>query len=686
MGDSTGEGYADERPAHEVEVSEFGLGRHPVTNREWQTVRNWAIGHGYDLKTEGDPSKPDHPVVSVSWYDAVRWCNARSEMEQRRPAYYLRSGFEPEAVLRQGDVDVHAEWVDWESDGYRLPTEAEWERAARGGKDGHHYPWNSKGKGFEKFITRANANFNRHENGTTAVDKYPANEFGLHDMSGNVWEWCWDWKDDRWYKQQEATLPNNRGPVEGALRVIRGGSWDGDAWLARCAYRSGGHPSSAYSSRGFRLSLGAAGLGLKAGPTGARRGDERKETRIQAEPKPRGALLVQVPDLANVRLLSRSLAGELTRSPGRPEAWEVGRWTIRCEANGFQPTEVEVEIKEGEAREVSITLEREAPPDFEWIPAGRFAMGDPTDEGWADERPRHPVFVSEFWMAKYPVTNQEWHEVCEWAARHGYHFKAKGDIQKPRHPLVDVDWFDAARWCNARSEREGRRPVYYVGADRKPESVYRSGSVAMENGWVDWAADGYRLPTEAEWEKAARGGKAGHHYPWDSRGPGHANWINRELANYGGNEGGTTPVDRYTPNGYGLHAMAGNVWEWCWDRWDQKWYENPWASKGDPVGPFAGAYRVIRGGSWSRDAWCARCAYRSGDHPSSAYSSQGFRLSLGHLGRAEPVAGGRSARRGDEPTAQPTTGSAQAQMQAPPIDKKKSGLWGWFGFGSRRRR
>lgn len=114
------------------------------------------------------------------------------------------------------------------------------------------------------------------------------------------------------------------------------------------------------------------------------------------------------------------------------------------------------------------------------------------------------------------------------------------------------------KWANARSEKEGLVPCYYT--DDTQTTVYRTGTVDVQNDWVKWIACGYRLPTEVEWEKAARGGAAGHRYPWSA-----TDAIDHSRANY--DSGGTTPVGSFAPNGYGLYDMAGNVWEWNVCRW-----------------------------------------------------------------------------------------------------------------------
>jgi len=266
-----------------------------------------------------------------------------------------------------------------------------------------------------------------------------------------------------------------------------------------------------------------------------------------------------------------------------------------------------------------------APAGMEWIPGGRYWMGDPTEEGDGDERPRHEVEVSEFWLGRDLVTNGKWIEVRGWAVGQGYELECGGNAGKLDHPVVAVSWHEAVRWCNAKSEQEGRRPAYWVVGKEGKEGVYRRGEEAVR---VEWTGEGYRLPTEAEWEKAARGGLEGHHYPWESRGAGHERFIDPKRANYGAKERGTTPVGKYGANGYGLRDMAGNVWEWCWDWKDADWYTSAGAREADPRGSGNGAGRVIRGGCWWNSARDPRCAERHGYPPSDRNDSLGFRFSL----------------------------------------------------------
>ena len=264
---------------------------------------------------------------------------------------------------------------------------------------------------------------------------------------------------------------------------------------------------------------------------------------------------------------------------------------------------------------------RKAPAGMVLIPGGWFTLGDTFNEGAPGERPAHPVSVSPFYLDQYEVTQALWDEVHQWAITNGYGFIQSAFALGTNYPIRSVSWYDMAKWCNARSEKEGVVPAYYT--DAAQTTVYRDGWVDLQNGWVKWNA-GYRLPTNAEWEKAARGGLEGKRYPWGDT-------IEQSLANYEGLwDYSMTPVGSFAPNGYGLYDIAGNIWEWCWD-----WYE-PYASSDpqiDPRGPNnpSGAKngRVMRGGSWYSLSFYLRCAYHGENAPSGGNVNFGFRAARG---------------------------------------------------------
>ena len=281
-------------------------------------------------------------------------------------------------------------------------------------------------------------------------------------------------------------------------------------------------------------------------------------------------------------------------------------------------------------------------PDMALIPAGSFTMGSTFDIDEGNyELPLHTNYVSAFYMDKYDVTYPLAKQVYDWATNHGYSFYGSGAFKAADHPVVEVDWYDWVKFCNARSEMEGRVPAYYMSAAQT--TVYRIGEVDVDNSSVKWNA-GYRLPTEAEWEKAARGGASGQRFPWGDT-------ISRSQANYyssgpGGydlaplsgydpafNDGVspyTSPVGTFPANGYGLYDMAGNVFQWCWD-WHGAYSS---VSQTDPRGPTSGSLRVIRGGCWGNDtsppadAFYCRTACRPAIYPPLKRLSVGFRSVL----------------------------------------------------------
>ncbi|MDX2285807.1 MAG: SUMF1/EgtB/PvdO family nonheme iron enzyme [Bacteroidia bacterium] len=243
----SGEGYDDEKPVHRVTVSSFEMSDTSVTC--WQ-YGLYCLATGQDLPHDSGFGRADRPVVNVSWYEAIRYCHWLSE----------RHGF----VSPYSFTDKDAVEVDWEADGYRLPTEAEWEYAAReggrkvrfgNGQDTAHAsemnydyqnPYNNK-----PYITPTNLKAQRQ---TNSVYHYESNALGLYDMSGNVYDWCWDcWSEGDYYRSSEDTT-DPRGPeTSESGRVVRGGSWAVNADYCRSSYRNMNHPLDQFNNIGFRI-------------------------------------------------------------------------------------------------------------------------------------------------------------------------------------------------------------------------------------------------------------------------------------------------------------------------------------------------------------------------------------------------------------------------------------------------
>ena len=220
------------------------------------------------------------------------------------------------------------------------------------------------------------------------------------------------------------------------------------------------------------------------------------------------------------------------------------------------------------------------------IPAGEFEMGDHFNEGNGDERPVHTVYLDAFYIDKYEVTNAQYKKFMDATGHVAPMYWSDSRFNAPGQPVVGVSWHDAVAYSE----------------------------------WL-----GKRLPTEAEWEKAARGGLMGKRYPWGDKAPDEGGIY---RANYKpGNDAAddyvyTSPVGSFPSNGYGLYDMAGNVWEWCQD-WFGDYYST--SPKENPPGPISGTFRVLRGGSWYHTPDTLRVAYRDLFNPSNASSDSGFR-------------------------------------------------------------
>jgi formylglycine-generating enzyme required for sulfatase activity len=224
-----------------------------------------------------------------------------------------------------------------------------------------------------------------------------------------------------------------------------------------------------------------------------------------------------------------------------------------------------------------------AEPPMAAIPEGWFTMG--CDNGRDDERPSHRVWIDRLKLGIYQVTRAEYAQFIAETRRTAPPFWDDPNFQEPQQPVVGPSWFDAIAFCEWLSKITGRN---------------------------------YRLPTEAEWERAARGGIEGQLYSWGNTPP-------EDLPNYAERwRSGPEPVGLYAPNPYGLFDMGDNVHEWCADWYDPQYYER--SPERNPQGPEQGSRRASRGGAWRHHIKVSRCAARSSIPPEFKYADYGFRV------------------------------------------------------------
>ena len=550
MGSDDSNAEDNEKPVHTVYVNAFYMDKYEVTNAQFKTFVDanpqWQKDNIPDKYHNGNylnvwngndyPSgRGNYPVLAVSWYSAM----------------------------------AYAQWA-----GKRLPTEAEWEKAARGGLEGKKYPWgNSAPDGTQcnfADVTLANINLdgrivtddnvNDGHALTAPVGSYPANGYGLHNMAGNVYEWCLDEWEAAFYRRSP-----HRNPVAGgwvgdgfakvqtnSWRVLRGGGWLGSAQGLRVAARGGTTPALTDIFLGFRCARDVTQGGQKV-----------------------------------------------------PRDVQLEKQTIPQQ--GAHPS----------------TILGQDGTKMVLIPAGEFQMGSNDSNTEGNERPVHTVYVDAFYIDKYEVTNAQFKAFVD----------ANPQWQKDNIPDKYHDGHYLDSWTeNSYPSGEDTHPVMFV-----------SWYAAM--AYAQWA--GKRLPTEAEWEKAARGGLEGKKYPWGNSAPDgtQCNFADVTLANLNidgitwsddnVNDGHafTAPVGSYPANGYGLHNMAGNVYEWCLDEWEAAFYR-----RSPHRNPVAGGWvedgfakvqdhndRVVRGGSWLSAVLGLRVANRSKVAPAFTPAYIGFR-------------------------------------------------------------
>ena len=273
----------------------------------------------------------------------------------------------------------------------------------------------------------------------------------------------------------------------------------------------------------------------------------------------------------------------------------------------------------------------ETSSDLILVQGGTFTMGDQFDEGNPDEKPVHEVTLGSFYMGKTEVTFEQYDAFC---AATGHAKADDYDWGRGRRPVINVDWYDALEYCNWLSLQSNLTPVYQIDTSQEDPQNNHGGDDKRWLITVDWTANGFRLPTEAEWEYAAREGgkKLRFAHGKEVLDPAQVNFDASEDYKTDFSVVGQSPLTTISVddlpesvNSLGLRHMVGNVYEWCFD-WHSETYYSEMADGNAPKGPDSGRYRVIRGGCWGSLPKDCRTSYRNCRRADEAQGYVGFRV------------------------------------------------------------
>lgn len=507
----------------QVALSPFAIGQTEVTQALWEAVMGSNPSY---FNGDSKPGGPDNPVEEVSWDDCQEFIAKLNEMTGRT---------------------------------FRLPSEAEWEFAARGGNYSHGYKFAGSDDKDEVAWHRNNSGHRTHP-----VAELLPNELGLYDMSGNVEEYCQDGWGNNYFCSNPLTNPIL--PTTDGEYVACGGSWNFTGPLV-----SSVPASSAWPARGLRLAMGEPAYDTPLSLSKYER--DIKDGLFDVVTIAGGSGLYQV-NCDNNDALTVSHKDTTIRL----DAIEVGTANVTvCDLTTGEQATVAVTLNPSEFVMEKFTVGDEKFAMIK-VDGGTFLMGatpEQEPEATDDERPVHEVTLSSFFIGQTEVTVGLWKAVMGYCPIPSYLPEHNHD---PRMPARLISWDDCQEFIAKLNEMTGRT---------------------------------FRMPTEAEWEFAARGGNYSHGYKY----AGSDNLDDVAQS--------TFFVRTSSPNELGLYEMSGSMWEWC-----QDWF-GPYGSEPlvNPVGPESGTYRVIRGGSylWTDPTIC-RVSYRTGIDPATDNSNIDLRL------------------------------------------------------------
>jgi len=613
-----------ETPSHKVSLTKpYLMGKYGVTVGQfkrfvsetgYQTVaekqgwgwvydkelRHWEKRQGASWRNPGTKTLEDHPVTMVCHADAEAFCNWLGKREGRK---------------------------------YELPTEAQWEYAARGGKEGKRFPWGDDypdGKMLNMADRRspvpwADRTIDDRSAGPAPVGSYAPNGFGLYDMVGNLWHWCSDHYAIRAYQDRDSTETiDPQGPRSGPKRVVRGGNWAFGAGEARNAFRFGLESNLCTDLAGFRV----VSIARQDETPVSKRQSEADWQRVLGDGPFDGLI---------------SAVKKLTAQGRRMEARRLVEGFQSAERN-MEPTDAAEFAAEVLDAMIDLTEDKSIeaftnPLGMKMvrIPSGSFVMGSSeSDIAWAmttlaqgqpvsleNEFPFHKVRISRpFYMSQAEVTVDQFRAFVDAT---GYRTDAEeaGGGQNYNTRSNRFEQKEGSSWKNPGWNVSHNEPVTMVSYDDA-------------QAFVEWlsAKDKlpYKLPTEAQWEYAARGGLSMGQFPWGDGVPDgqRANYADRntdfEWRDRDADDGfkHVAPVGSFSANGFGLYDMAGNVLEWVRDHYLEEYYR--FTPEVDPEGPGHGENRVTKGGDWASGPANLRCAFRGWSRPDLAFNNTGFRV------------------------------------------------------------
>ena len=603
---------------HVVNLSPYFIAEAEVTQELYEKVignnpSNFQ-GDDEDKKVQECEEQGKRAVESVSWYDAVFFCN---ELTKR-----VNGGSDVECVYTITDIERNhpknplsiskANVVqDITKKGFRLPTEAEWEWACRAGTQNKYSGCEKDEELNDYAFYYENSNVRSHE-----VKKKKPNAFGIYDMSGNVGEWCYD-------SYAEKVLLDGKNPKNenGKEKIIRGGSFNADPIGCTKSVQGHAEPVFIWFSTGFRIACSSVSESSKP--------NQEKKYTVNFEVAGDGGSLKAISDGREVysnTVLPHGSCIEFLATPSenyKVDEWEGVKVTPKDsnKATVILTKDLSVKVKfvakqgivEDSNGLITIPVPKEA------------IVGEGNSGVFVSGR---KVILSPYKIAKTEVTYKLWKEVYDWAKTKGYSIanegeKGSGDDFNETEPVTRVSFRDAIVWCNAYTEKIFNSTEECVYRKKDSDQVIKDSSLAevCDTAFFNKSKKGFRLPTEAEWEWAARAGdeKTTHSGTNDET----------ELETYAWYEKNsdykTHVVATKKANGFGLYDMSGNVWEWCFDFWSGVVIAESEVVT-DPIGSVKDDCRIFRGGSIIDIFEDCTCKTRSADTHDRLSNNVGFRV------------------------------------------------------------